>query len=43
MDVSDIEPGVDFVDAIDKAVGSCEILIVVIGRRILKNFRAGRE
>ena len=32
MDVSDIEPGVDFVDAIDKAVGSCEILMVVIGR-----------
>jgi beta-lactam-binding protein with PASTA domain len=35
MDVSDIEPGVDFVDAIDKAVGSCEILIVVIGREWL--------
>jgi len=32
MDVSDIEPGTDFVEAIDKAVGSCEILMVVIGR-----------
>jgi len=35
MDVSDIEPGTDFVEAIDKAVGSCEILIVVIGREWL--------
>jgi len=35
MDVSDIEPGTDFVEAIDKAVGSCDILIVVIGREWL--------
>ncbi|MGH8727108.1 MAG: TIR domain-containing protein [Burkholderiales bacterium] len=36
MDVSDIEPGVDFVEAIERAVGSCEILVVVIGRDWLK-------
>lgn len=32
MDVAGIEPGVDFVEAIDTAVGSCDALIVVIGR-----------
>ena len=32
MDVSgSIEPGVDFVEAIDQAVGSCSALILVIG------------
>lgn len=35
MDVSAIEPGVDFVEAIDRAVGSCDALIVVIGRKWL--------
>lgn len=35
MDVSAIEPGVDFVEAIDRAVGSCTVLLVVIGRRWL--------
>ena len=35
MDVSDIEPGTDFVEAIDKAVGSCDALVVVIGREWL--------
>ncbi len=33
MDVAGIEPGTDFVEAIDSAVGSCEVLIVVIGRQ----------
>ncbi|ABB31433.1 PASTA domain containing protein [Geobacter metallireducens RCH3] len=33
MDVSAIEPGVDFVEAIDRAVGSCAVLLVIIGRR----------
>ena len=33
MDVSgSIEPGIDFVDAIDRAVGSCDVLIVMIGK-----------
>lgn len=35
MDVSAIEPGVDFVEAIDRAVGSCAVLLVIIGRRWL--------
>lgn len=35
MDVSAIEPGVDFVEAIDRAVGSCTVLLVVIGRKWL--------
>ena len=35
MDVDTLEPGVDFVEAIEKAVGSCEVLIVVIGREWL--------
>lgn len=35
MDVSAIEPGVDFVEAIDQAVGSCAVLLVVIGRKWL--------
>ena len=35
MDVSAIEPGVDFVEAIDHAVGSCAVLIVVIGKKWL--------
>lgn len=32
LDVTDIEPGLDFVEAIEKAVGSCDALVVVIGR-----------
>ena len=31
MDIDTIEPGVDFVETIEKAVGSCDVLIVVIG------------
>ena len=33
MDVAGIEPGVDFVEAIERAVGSCAVLIVVIGKQ----------
>ncbi|HSN88832.1 MAG TPA: toll/interleukin-1 receptor domain-containing protein [Thermoanaerobaculia bacterium] len=36
MDIDTIEPGVDFAEVITQAVGSCEILIVVIGREWLK-------
>jgi hypothetical protein len=36
MDIDTIEPGVDFAEVIQQAVGSCEILIVVIGREWLK-------
>lgn len=35
MDVAGIEPGVDFIEAIDTAVGSCDALIVVIGKNWL--------
>ena len=35
MDVDTLEPGIDFVEAIEQAVGSCEVLIVVIGREWL--------
>ena len=38
MDVDTIEPGVDFVEAIEKSVGSCEALIAVIGKRWLISF-----
>ncbi|MCA1626768.1 MAG: toll/interleukin-1 receptor domain-containing protein, partial [Acidobacteria bacterium] len=32
MDVSGIAPGVDFVEEIERAVGSCQVLIVLIGK-----------
>ena len=35
MDVAGIDPGVDFVEAIDRAVGSCDVLLVIIGRKWL--------
>ncbi|HTE13789.1 MAG TPA: TIR domain-containing protein, partial [Burkholderiales bacterium] len=31
MDVEGIEPGIDFINAIEEAVGSCRVLIVIIG------------
>jgi TIR domain len=45
MDVDTIAPGIDFVDAIEQAVGACEVLIVVIGREwlTLKNAAGGRR
>lgn len=44
MDVDTLEPGVDFVEAIEQAVGSCEVLIVVIGREWLTiKDKAGRR
>jgi len=36
MDVAGIEAGVDFVEAIDQAVGSCQVLLVMIGRQWLR-------
>src|SRR5579863_7412016 len=32
MDVDSILPGVDFTEAIERAVGSCRILLAVVGR-----------
>jgi hypothetical protein len=35
MDLTDIAPGSDFVETIDRAVGSCDVLLVLIGRNWL--------
>jgi hypothetical protein len=35
MDVDYIDPGLDFVEVIEKAVGSCDVLIVMIGKQWL--------
>jgi hypothetical protein len=35
VDVGTIEPGMDFVEAIERSVGSCDVLIAVIGKRWL--------
>ena len=35
MDIDTLKPGVDFVEAIEKAVGSCQVLIALIGRQWL--------
>lgn len=37
MDLDQIEPGEDFVHVIEGAVGSCEILLAVVGRSWLKS------
>jgi hypothetical protein len=33
MDIDNIPPGVDFVDAINQAVGACDVQLVVIGKQ----------
>ena len=43
MDVEGIEPGADFFDAIERAVGSCEALIVMIGNEWLAADSAGHR
>ncbi|MDQ2962406.1 MAG: choice-of-anchor D domain-containing protein [Pseudomonadota bacterium] len=43
MDVEGIEPGADFFDAIERAVGSCEALIVIIGNEWLAVDSAGHR
>ena len=40
MDVDTIEPGIDFVEAIEESVGSCDVLIAVIGIRWLSSSNA---
>lgn len=42
VDIDTIEPGEDFVTVIENAVGSCEILIAVIGRNWLSASGSGR-
>src|ERR1041384_1092231 len=41
MDIDTIEPGEDFVTVIENAVGSCEILIAIIGRHWLSSTGEG--
>jgi len=41
MDVDTIEPGVDFVEAIEEVVGACDVLIAVIGTRWLTSSDRG--
>ncbi|HEY3177735.1 MAG TPA: TIR domain-containing protein [Casimicrobiaceae bacterium] len=43
MDVEGIEPGTDFIDAIGRAVGSCEVLIVIIGNEWLATDSKGKS
>lgn len=45
MDVEGIEAGVDFVEAIEQAVGGCEVLLAIIGRGWLdsKNSQGDRR
>ena len=35
MDVDSLAPGVDFVEALERSVGACDVLIAVIGKRWL--------
>ena len=35
MDVTGIQPGLDFAEALDNAVGSCDVFLAVIGREWL--------
>src|SRR5262245_21842697 len=35
MDVDNLDAGVDFVETIEQSVGSCDVLIAVIGKRWL--------
>ena len=37
MDVDTVEPGIDFVTSIEKAVGDCDVLLAVIGKRWLSS------
>jgi beta-lactam-binding protein with PASTA domain len=44
MDVTDIEAGVDFVEVLERAVGSCDVLLAVIGTEwISATDRSGRR
>ena len=43
MDVDSIEPGVDFAEVIVQAVGSCEVLLVIVGPRWLTTDDEGRR
>lgn len=42
MDIDSIEPGEDFVEVIDKTVGSCNVLLAVIGQEWLASSTGGK-
>ena len=42
MDIDTIEPGEDFVTVIENAVGSCDILIAIIGQKWLSGSGSGQ-
>ena len=39
----DVDPGIDFVEAIETNVGSCDVLIAVIGKRWLRSSVKGKR
>src|SRR6516162_8455623 len=41
IDVDNLDPGVNFVEAIEQSVGSCDVLIAVIGKRWLTSEAEG--
>jgi hypothetical protein len=44
IDVAGIEAGVDFIEALEKAVGSCDVLLAIIGREwVASTDRKGRR
>jgi hypothetical protein len=43
MDLTDIDPGSDFVETLERAVGSCDVLLVLIGRNWLHADSQGRS
>jgi hypothetical protein len=43
MDLTDIAPGSDFVETLERAVGSCDVLLVLIGRNWLSADSQGRR
>jgi hypothetical protein len=43
MDLDDIQPGANFVNAIEEQVGACDVMLVLIGKRWLARDAAGRR
>jgi hypothetical protein len=43
MDVDSIEPGLDFIEIIERTVGSCDVLIALIGRQWLTSTDAAGQ
>ena len=43
MDIDSIEPGLDFTEAIERTVASCDVLIALIGRQWLTSTDAAGQ